>query len=158
IAQNEIWLTNGTDGISQIPRLGQDLRGDIFSIAYLLLCLAIVALVFTLMEVLRRSPFGRVLRAIRDDALVAATAGKYVFSFRTTGVAGGGCHMGPGGAVYPHYIGFTSPEIFQPQVLIYIFLALVLGGRGNNVGAVAGAFFVVIIVEGTRFIAELVPS
>lgn len=158
IAQNEVWLTNGTDGIGQIPRLGENLHGQTFAIVYLLLCLLIVALVFAGTEVLRRSPFGRVLRATRDDPLVAATAGKNVFSFQMKALAVGGGIMGLAGACYVHYIGFISPEIFQPQLLIYIFLALILGGRGNNIGAVAGAFFVVIIVEGTRFIAELAPS
>jgi branched-chain amino acid transport system permease protein len=158
IAQNEIWLTNGTDGIGQIPRLFQELRGDAFNYVYLGLCLVIVAIVFAGMEVLRRSPFGRVLRAIRDDAMVAATAGKYVFGFQMKALAVAGGIMGLAGTVYVHYIGFISPEIFQPQLLIYIFLALILGGRGNNLGAITGAFLVVIIVEGTRFIAELVPS
>ncbi|MFA6265122.1 MAG: branched-chain amino acid ABC transporter permease [Pseudolabrys sp.] len=158
IAQNEVWLTNGTDGIGQVPRLGVTLQGETFSIVYLLLCLLVVGLVFAGSEILRRSPFGRVLRAIRDDAMVAATAGKHVFGFQMKALAVGGGIMGLAGACYVHYIGFISPEVFQPQLLIYIFLALILGGRGNNVGAVAGAFFVVIIVEGTRFIAELAPS
>lgn len=158
IAQNEVWLTNGTDGIGQIPRLGESLRGDAFNLAYLGLCFLVVILVFAVAEILRRSPFGRVLRAIRDDAMVAATAGKHVFGFQMKALALGGGIMGLAGAVYVHYIGFISPEIFQPQVLIYIFLALILGGRGNNAGAIAGAFLVVIVVEGTRFVAELVPS
>jgi len=158
IAQNEIWLTNGTDGIGQIPRLFGNLRGESFNLVYLCLCLAVVAAVFAAMMVLRRSPFGRVLRAIRDDAMVAATAGKYVFGFQMKALAIGGGIMGLAGAVYAHFIGFISPEIFQPQLLIYTFLALILGGRGNNIGAVAGAFLVVIIVEGTRFMVEFVPS
>lgn len=158
IAQNEIWLTNGTDGIPQIPRLISDLRGESFNAVYLLICLSIGAIVFVAMEIVRRSPFGRVLRAIRDDALVAATAGKYVFGFQMKALAVGSAIMGLAGAIYAHYLGFISPEVFQPQLLIYIFLALILGGRGNNVGAVAGAFLVVIIVEGTRFMAGLIPG
>jgi branched-chain amino acid transport system permease protein len=158
IAQNEIWLTNGTDGIGQIPGLAPDLRGETFNAVYFLICVGIGAVVFVAMEVLRRSPFGRVLRAIRDDSLVASTAGKYVFGFQMKALAVGSAIMGLAGAVYAHYLGFISPEVFQPQLLIYVFLALILGGRGNNVGAVAGAFLVVIIVEGTRFVAALVPS
>ena len=158
IAQNEVWLTNGTDGIGQVPRIGESFSGQTFSLVYLLICLVIVAFVFVGMELLRKSPFGRVLRATRDDPMVAATAGKNVFNFQMKALAVGGGIMGLAGACYVHYIGFISPEIFQPQLLIYIFLALILGGRGNNVGAVAGAFFVVVIVEGTRFIAELAPA
>ena len=158
IAQNEIWLTNGTDGIGQIPRFTMGLQGEGFNLAYLALCILVVAVVLCGMELLRRSPFGRTLRAIRDDSMVAATAGKYVFGFQVRALTAGGGIMGLAGALYAHYIGFISPEIFQPQLLIYIFLALILGGRGNNWGAVAGAVFVVVIVEGTRFVAALVPS
>lgn len=158
IAQNEIWLTNGTDGIGQIPRFAWNLQGDAFNIAYLALCLVVLAVVFLGMERLRRSPFGRTLRAIRDDAMVASTAGKHVFGFQMKALALGGGIMGLAGALYAHYIGFISPEIFQPQLLIYIFLSLILGGRGNNWGAVVGALFVILIVEGTRFVAQLAPS
>ncbi len=158
IAQNEIWLTNGTDGIGQIPRFSFGLPGEGFNLAYLGLCIVVVAVVLCGMEILRRAPFGRTLRAIRDDAMVAATAGKYVFGFQARALTVGGGIMGLAGALYAHYIGFISPEIFQPQLLIYIFLALILGGRGNNWGAVVGAIFVVVIVEGTRFIAAIVPS
>lgn len=157
IAQNEIWLTNGTDGIGQIPRFEWG-GGNIFNITYLLFSLIAVLVVLAGAEAIRRSPFGRALRAIREDAMVAATAGKYVFGFQMRALAIGGGIMGLAGAIYAHYIGFISPEIFQPQLLIYIFLALILGGRGNNWGAVAGAFLVVFIVEGTRFIAEIIPS
>jgi len=158
IAQNEVWLTNGTDGIGQIPRFAWNLQGDAFNITYLALCIVVLAMVFLGMERLRRSPFGRTLRAIRDDAMVASTAGKYVFGFQMKALAMGGGIMGLAGALYAHYIGFISPEIFQPQLLIYIFLSLILGGRGNNWGAVIGALFVVLIVEGTRFVAQLAPS
>jgi branched-chain amino acid transport system permease protein len=158
IAQNEIWLTNGTDGIGQIPHFTWGLQGDALNIAYLALCVVMVAIVLWGMERLRKSPLGRTLRAIRDDPMVAATAGKYVFGFQVKALALGGGIMGLAGALYAHYIGFISPEIFQPQLLIYIFLALILGGRGNNWGAIAGAVFVVVIIEGTRFIAELAPS
>jgi branched-chain amino acid transport system permease protein len=158
IAQNEIWLTNGTDGIGQIPRLAGSLHGESFNIVYLAVCVVILAITFLGMEVLRRSPFGRVLRAIREDQMVAATAGKHVFSFQMKALAVGGAIMGLAGAVYAHYIGFISPEIFQPQLLIYVFLALILGGKGNNWGAVAGAFFVVFIVEGTRFVGGFIPG
>jgi branched-chain amino acid transport system permease protein len=156
IAQNEIWLTNGTDGIGQIPRFSWG-GGETFNTTYLVFCLIVVAVVLAGTEIIRRAPFGRALRAIRDDPMVAATAGKYVFGFQMKALTLGGGIMGLAGALYAHYIGFISPEVFQPQLLIYIFLALILGGRGNNWGAVVGAFFVVFIVEGTRFIAEVMP-
>jgi branched-chain amino acid transport system permease protein len=156
-AENEIWLTRGTDGLGQIPRPGFGLTGRDFNIAYLVLCLVAVAVVFAGMELLRTAPFGRVLRAIREDQMVAATAGKYVFGFQIKALAVGGGVMGFAGALYAHYLSYISPEVFQPQVLIYVFFALILGGRGNNWGAIAGTFLVVFLVEGTRFLAGSLP-
>jgi branched-chain amino acid transport system permease protein len=156
-AENEIWLTNGTDGIGRIARPDLGVSGLSFNLAYLGLCLLIVAVVFAGMERLRTSPHGRVLRAIREDPMVAATAGKHVFGFQVKALAAGGGIMGLAGALYAHYLTYISPEVFQPQVLIYVFLSLILGGRGNNWGALIGSFIVVFVVEGTRFLAGMLP-
>ena len=158
VAENEIALTNGTDGIGQIPHPPLLVEGRAFDVLYLILCLAVVAAAFLIMERIRLAPMGRVLRAIRNDAMVAATAGKNVFHFQVVALAIGSGLIGLAGALYGHYVTYLSPEIFQPQLLIYVFFALVLGGRGNNWGALIGTVAVVALVEGTRFVAQVVPG
>lgn len=158
IAENEIGLTNGTDGIGQIPRPALVGTGNTFDLAYLALCLVFVALAFIAVELIRTAPLGRVLRAIREDPMVAATSGKNVVRFQVMVLALGGGIMGLAGSLYVHYVTYVSPEIFQPQLLIYVFFALILGGRGNNWGAVIGTAIVVILVEGTRFVAQMIPG
>src|SRR6267142_1337459 len=71
-ASNEIWLTNGTDGISRIPGpwRGQ-VAPETFNLIFLTLIVVVVAAVVFLLQRVRHSPFGRVLRAIRDDDQVA---------------------------------------------------------------------------------------
>src|SRR5438270_5578463 len=76
IAENEIWLTRGSDGISGIPQPLKSVLGGNFNGAYLIFCLVILAAVFLVLERVRISPFGRVLRAIREDAQIASFAGK----------------------------------------------------------------------------------
>src|SRR5579885_3435159 len=99
-ASNEIWLTNGTDGISGIPG---PLRGEVppatFNLVYLLIVLAVVAIAFFLLQNLRHSPFGRVLRAIRDDDQVAAVAGKWVIAFKIEAFAISSGMLGLAGAL-----------------------------------------------------------
>src|SRR5262245_61506886 len=82
VSSNAIWLTNGTDGISGIagPWRGA-VSPEAFNLLYLAIVGAIVAVSYLLAERLRASPFGRVLRAIRDDEQVAAVAGKHVTMF-----------------------------------------------------------------------------
>ena len=157
VAENMIWLTHGSDGISGIPQPLKSQLGDDFNPAYLLFCLAILALVLFLLERLRASPFGRVLRAIREDAQIAAVAGKNVLVVKVKVFAIGGAIAGLAGALYGHYSSFIAPDIYVPLLTIYIFLALTAGGVGNNRGAVLGAFVVVFFLESTRFLTEVIP-
>ena len=158
VASNEIWLTKGTDGISGIPG---PWRGQVtpqeFNLIYLGITVAVVALVVFLVQRVRHSPFGRVLRAIRDDDQVAAVAGKWVIFFKVEAFVVGAAVIGLAGALYGHYTSYISPDNFVPLVTIYIVLALSAGGTGNKWGAVFGSVVVVFFLESTRFIKDLLP-
>jgi branched-chain amino acid transport system permease protein len=158
VASNAIWLTNGTDGISGIAG---PLRGGVspetFNLMYLGVVGVIVAAAYVLAERLRKAPFGRVLRAIRDDEQVAAVAGKHVTAFKVRAFAIGAAALGLSGALYAHYTSYIAPDIFVPLLTLYIKLALLTGGVGNNRGAVLGAFVIVFLLESTRFVIPLVP-
>jgi branched-chain amino acid transport system permease protein len=159
VASNEIRFTNGTDGISAIPG---PWRGEVAPSTFNLIYLGLVALAllaaFLLCERLRRSPYGRVLRAIRDDDQVAAVAGKPVLRFKTEAFAIGAAITGFAGALYGHYNAYIAPEGFVPLITIYIVLALTAGGTGTNTGAVVGAALVVAFMEGTRFVVAGIPG
>src|SRR6185369_13704879 len=72
VMSNEIWLANGTDGLSGIPGpIRGSLDPHLFNLVYLGIVTAVVVVLFFLVERLVQSPFGRVLRAIRDDEQVA---------------------------------------------------------------------------------------
>jgi branched-chain amino acid transport system permease protein len=157
VAENEIWLTRGTDGISGIPQPLKSTLGSDFNIVYLAFCLVSLGVALFVVERVRRSPFGRVLRAIREDAQVAAFAGKDVLGFKVKAFATGGALAGLAGALYAHYASYIVPEIYVPLLTIYIFLALTAGGIGNNLGAVMGAFVVVFCLESTRFLIGVIP-
>ena len=153
-ASNEIWLTNGSDGIAGIPGPWRGLVSPLqFELRFLGIVLATLAVVFVLLQRLSRAPFGRVLRAIRDDQDVAAVAGKHVLVFKVKAFAVGAAVLGVAGALYAHATSFIAPDIFAPLLTLNIILALVAGGVGNNAGAVLGAVLIVALLEGTRFAA-----
>ena len=158
IASNEIWLTNGTDGISGIPG---PWRGDIspfqFNLLFCAITLVVTLIALWVSERIRGAPFGRVLRAIRDDDIVARVAGKMVNRFKIQAFAIGGGLMGVAGALYGHFTSYIAPDMFRPLITIYIFLALTAGGTGNSYGAVVGAFLVIAILESSRFLADALP-
>ncbi len=111
-----------------------------------------------LAERLSYSPFGRVLRAIRDDDQVAAVAGKWVIAYKVKAFALGCAALGLSGALYGHYTSYIAPDIFVPLLTLYIKLSLLAGGVGNNKGAIVGAVLVVVFLEGTRFIVPFLPD
>jgi branched-chain amino acid transport system permease protein len=159
VASNAIWLTNGTDGLSGIagPYRGR-LTPEAFNLLYLAIAGTIVAVAYGLAERLRTAPFGRVLRAIRDDEQVASVAGKHVTAFKIKAFALGALGLGLAGALYAHYTSYIAPEIFVPLFTLYIKLSLLTGGLGSNRGAILGAFVIVFLLESTRFVIPLVPG
>ncbi|HXR56863.1 MAG TPA: branched-chain amino acid ABC transporter permease [Casimicrobiaceae bacterium] len=159
VASNAIWLTNGSDGLSGIPGPGRGLLSpEAFNLVYLAIVGVIVAIAYFVNERLRVSPFGRVLRAIRDDEQVASVAGKHVTLFKVKAFAISAAALGLAGALYAHYTSYIAPDIFVPLFTLYIKLALLAGGLGNNRGAIVGAFAVVFLLESTRFVIPLVPG
>ena len=153
-ASNEIWLTNGSDGIAGIPGPWRGVLPPLaFNLVFLAIVVVVLAGVFVLLQRLGRSPFGRVLRAIRDNEDVAAVAGKHVLVFKVKAFAVGAAVLGVAGALYAHATSFIAPDIFAPLLTLNIILALVAGGVGNNAGAVLGAVLIVALLEGTRFAA-----
>jgi branched-chain amino acid transport system permease protein len=158
-ASNEIWLTNGTDGISGIPGPWRGrVTPAVFNVIFLVLTVLVVAMALVLLQRVRDSPYGRVLRAIRDDDQVAAVAGKHVIRFKVEAFAVSAGVLGVAGALWGHYTSYIAPEVFVPLITIYVVLALTAGGTGNNWGAVVGAFLVVFFMEATRFATGWLPG
>ena len=147
---NEAWLTRGANGVTGIPR-------PLHGWSYLILVLAAVGLVYAALERMRRSPFGRVLRAIREDEVVAAVAGKPVFRFKVQAFAIGAGVAGLAGVLFAHYLAYVEPNMFLPQESLYVWLALILGGSGNNRGALLGSLVLLGLLEGSRFAKDVIP-
>jgi branched-chain amino acid transport system permease protein len=158
VAANEIWLTRGTDGISGIPGPWKRALGPDFNAVYLLIVLAVLAAVFVLVRRIDRSPYGRALRAIREDAQVAQVAGKRVLRFKAEAFALSAAIAGLAGALYGHFTSYIAPDLFLPLITVYIFLAVAAGGTGRPAGALLGAYLVMTLLETARFVVELLPA
>jgi branched-chain amino acid transport system permease protein len=159
VLKNEAWLTNGVRGIPAIPLPFGFADRDVRSIAFLALVVAVIGLVYLASERARRSPWGRAQRAIRDNEAAARAAGKHVERFRLEAFVLGAAAMGLGGALYAHFVGFISPEAFDPLFTTFVVWAmLIVGGSGNNRGALLGAAIVWGIVSGTRFLTDQLPA
>jgi branched-chain amino acid transport system permease protein len=140
VLKNEAWLTNGVRGISSIPSPFDELSGITEGMAYLATLLVFVGGVYWTCQRLFRSPWARVLRAIRANEDAVRAAGKNVLRFRVEAFVLGSMFMGVGGALYAHFVGFISPSAFDPMFATFVvWVMLIAGGSGNNRGALLGA-------------------
>ena len=109
------------------------------------------------LERISRSPWGRVQRAVRDEENSAAMNGKNVTYRRIESFVLGAFIMGIGGAIYAHYVVSIDYSHFNPLFATFIvWVMLMLGGSGNNKGAILGAFVVWGVWTGTAFLVEAV--
>ncbi|MFI5032525.1 MAG: branched-chain amino acid ABC transporter permease [Reyranellales bacterium] len=159
VASNEIWLTHGTDGISGIPGPWRAVLGrEWFNVVYLPILLVVLLAVFWLVRRIDRSPYGRVLRAIREDAQVAQVAGKPVLRYKAQAFALSAAIAGLAGALYGHFTSYIAPDLFLPLITVYIFLAVASGGVGSPAGALVGAYLLMALLESARFFVEYIPA
>lgn len=144
VANNATSLTGGPFGVQFIPKPMQSWLGTglPWTLAYLAMALLLLAAAYLALERLVKSPWGRVLRAIREDEDAASSLGKRSFTVRLQSFVIGSMLMGLGGAVYAHFVGFIAPEDFLPILTFQLWAMLIVGGSGNNRGALLGAFVV----------------
>ncbi len=161
VALNAQSLTGGPFGVAFIPRPFAQLQGS--AVTFNLVNVAIIASVtlatFLALERLSRSPWGRVLRALREDERAAIALGKNAQSYRIQAFAVGGAVMGLAGAVQAHFIGFIAPDNYLPTLTFQVWAMLMVGGSGSNRGAVLGAIVVWAIWVGSGSLtAAIVPA
>jgi branched-chain amino acid transport system permease protein len=148
---NEMWLSNGSRGITGIPQPLHDLvSSQDYKYVYLAISAFVLVIIFLAVERGIRSPWGRVLRAIREDEITAQASGKNIFAFKMQAFMLGGFIMGVGGAMYASYVRVITPDTFLPMFGTFlIWVMLILGGSGNNKGAILGALVVWLIWDRT---------
>jgi branched-chain amino acid transport system permease protein len=145
---NEKWVANGAMGVSNIPRLIEP------AALYLGVAILFLGIAFGVAQLTRYSPFGRTIRIIREDELLAASLGRSVFRYQLTMTVMGGLMAAAAGVLYAHYTSFVNPDAFMPVETFTIWIMLILGGAGNSVGAIVGALILQSLTTSSRFIAQ----
>src|SRR5437773_1028547 len=103
----------------------------------------VVGVLLAILQFMSESPWGRVLRAVREDEEATMALGKNTFSYKLQAFALGGALMGLAGALYAVTLGYLSPESsFAPAVTFSVWVMVIVGGSGNNRGAFVGAFLI----------------
>jgi branched-chain amino acid transport system permease protein len=129
------------------------------SFTYAVVLLLFVAGFYWLLKRTGESPFGRVLKAIREDEMVAKSLGKDTNRFKIKSFMLGCGLMGLAGILWQFRQGAVTPNSFRPQITFFIWLALIIGGAGSNTGSVMGAaVFAGILFEGPRVLKNIVTQ
>lgn len=148
-------ITGGPAGLRNIPEpniLGIDFPSGA---PLLLITFVVAGICWYIMFEVARSPFGRVVKAIREDELATASLGKNVLWYKIALFFIGCGFGGLAGGLYASVISFINPDSFVLYVSFTIIIMVLLGGLGNPIGGVVGAVFLVVIEEVLRI---LLPS
>jgi branched-chain amino acid transport system permease protein len=152
ILNNWVDLTRGPLGIPGIP------MASIFGFAidehwkFLILSAFFTSAVYFFVRRLVASPYGRVLKAIREDEIFAQALGKNVKSYKIQVFVIGGALASVAGNLYAHYVTFIDPTSFTILESILVISMVIVGGAGSLRGPVIGAVILVILPEALRFV------
>ena len=126
---------------------------------YTIVLVGLVLAIFLLISRVGNSPFGRVLKAIREDEVAARSLGKNTDRIKIKAFMLGCMFMGLAGMLWQGRRGYVDPNLFLPIITFYIFIALIIGGSGSNTGSVVGALlFAGVLFEGPPFIQRIVDD
>lgn len=152
VSKNWVDLTRGPMGLPGIP--GFSLPGfEIQAVwTYLMLVIVFVFITSCIINRIVNSPFGRILKSIREDELASLSMGKDINKYKLLVFVIGAFFAGIAGSLYAHYITFIDPSSFTPMESITVLLMVVFGGMGSMKGSFLGALILVIFPEMLRFL------
>jgi len=156
VVENYTPLFDGYNGVFGLINPGQtalNLTYNGYRIVFLGVVLVLLAVVYLLVQRLSASPFGRMLRSVREDEHAAAAYGRGVFFAKYRAYLFGAALAGLAGGLFAVFISAFNPSAWTPQELLVIYAAILVGGKGNPRGVIVGVFAVYIgFIELTRFL------
>ncbi|MGH2895767.1 MAG: ATP-binding cassette domain-containing protein, partial [Solirubrobacteraceae bacterium] len=156
LVTNFVPLFNGAAGLSLVPSPIQgsfDPQSAGYQWVYGAVAILLAFAVYWFVSRITNSPYGRTLRAARDNDLVADSLGKNLRSLRTSSLVVGGAIAGLSGGVLVGFINLWDPQAWGYAETVVLFAAVIIGGLGNHRGAMLGAVLVpVAFEEATRYI------
>jgi branched-chain amino acid transport system permease protein len=164
VAQNARELTGGNQGLLGFDDAWFDLSswmldrleavglGDRFLLPLLIVTWVTVLVLVVLLDRVQRTPWGRVLRAIREDEDAARALGKNTFAYKLQSLMIGAALGAISGYFLALNLAFVNPESFEPLFTFIGYAVLILGGLASYAGVALGALVLWTLLEATRFL------
>ena len=164
-------FTGGPDGISSVPRMSlgpwqMTIRSELdlgvvtlkVSHINLLLIVGFATLSFFFCRFIIGSPFGRLVRATREDELAVEAYGRSAMPIKLSILAIGAGLTGAAGSIFAHYFNYVGPFQFELDLVVLFLMMLILGGQYNLVGATVGTVLMIVLLEFLRYLLEDILS
>ncbi len=163
LVTNYVPLFNGDAGLALVPApfqpQGMTTAPSSYQWEFAIGIVILAGIIYWFVRHITESPYGRTLRAMRDNDKVADSLGKNLLSLRTGMLVLGGAIAGLSGGVLVTFTTVWSPAAWTYAETIVLFAAVIIGGRGNHLGAVLGALLVPVgFEEVTRLITNSSPN
>ena len=159
VITNYTQLFDGSDGLNSVPQPfagAFNLNANSFTYVFTAFAGVLALLMWWVMSRITRSPLDRTFRAIRDDPDVVRSTGKNPFRYQMTSLLIGSFYAGIGGGLLMYFVSAFNPSAWTTPETFVIFAAVIIGGSGNNTGAVIGSLAVpVIFVELPKLLPQL---
>lgn len=155
-------LFNGYTGVYGIPQplrtILSGLPASAYAVVFFILCAAILAIVYVAMERLFKSPYGRLLRAVREDEIAAAAFGRNIYRVKLKAFVVSAVIAGLGGGLMAAFLQAFNPYAWNVAETFLIYAAIFVGGSGNNRGVLLGTFFIATLVQEVTRLFVIIPG
>jgi len=148
---------NGVYGMQQpFADVFKNLDAQTYALILFAVCVVILVIVYVFLEMMYKSPFGRTLRAIREDEFASAAFGRDVYRCKLKAYIIGGVVAGIGGVLFANYLGQWNPYTWAPIETFLLYGAIFIGGQGNSRGVIIGSVILLVLIpEVTRFMPQV---
>jgi branched-chain amino acid transport system permease protein len=151
IVKTEDWIAGGDWGVGVAPAISiagaTPQLNIVVNIGLVYACLAIC---FIIAQLMANSPYGRAMRAIREDEVAAEAMGKNRAKYKAQIFMFGSAMAGLAGGLYAQYLHYVLPGMFMPMVTFTVWIMVLMGGPANNWGVLLGAFIVELFDRGAN--------
>lgn len=155
IVKAEHWLAGGVWGITVPPAIySPEMSHRMMVLTNIALVYLLLVICFILSQMVSNSPYGRIIRAIREDEVASQSLGKDTFKYKAQVFMLGSAMAGLSGALFAQYMRFIDPYMFLPMLTFTVWIMVILGGPANNGGVLLGAVLVELFGRGSRIIKD----
>ncbi|MEA2607698.1 MAG: branched-chain amino acid transport system permease protein [Chloroflexota bacterium] len=154
-------LFNGYTGVYGVPQpLVKELNlgPSAYQAFFLALCAVILLIVYLVMQRIFTSPYGRLLRAVREDETAAAAFGRNIYRVKLQAYVIGAIVAGLGGALLAAFLQAFNPYAWNVAETFLIYAAIFVGGSGNIRGVLLGALFISVVVQELTRLFVVIPG